>query len=161
MYDKIVLSGSDDIEIIADLLAFGIPESCLVLDSAYKQWEAMDCLCVLDIEKTFKQAGVDIQNNAPLEWTPYCPQCEIEWEADSFLLGCWRCDYKVIKPTNTEVLEPPNGCQEIPGCILTVGNKGELWLTQNGEKTDVWEERGIWRTVEEAKAALTLFAGDE
>lgn len=52
--------------------------------------------------------------------------------------------------------EPPEGCQEIPGFILDIFD-GSAWLTQTGQVTDKWEERGIWPTEEAASAALETF----
>ncbi len=43
----------------------------------------------------------------------------------------------------------PEGCQEIPGYILDVLN-GSAWITQDGQVTDKWKERGIWPTPEAA-----------
>lgn len=43
-------------------------------------------------------------------------------------------------------LEPPKGCQEIPGFIAEVGESRKLWLRKDGTPTDVWGERGIWPT---------------
>ena len=87
-------------------------------------------------------------------------KCEKHGELDSGY--CDKCEKTIMCDTTPkDILEPPDGCQAIPGFILTVGNKGESWLTQGGEKTDVWKERGIWPTVEEAKATLNLFVGDE
>jgi len=45
--------------------------------------------------------------------------------------------------------EVPEGCQEIPGVILIV-ETGKSWLTATGEITEVWHERGVWATEEDA-----------
>ena len=59
----------------------------------------------------------------------------------------------------TAMIEPPTGCMEIPGYILVVF-PGKLWLTQAGEVTEVWSERGIWPTEADAKIALEKFQRD-
>ena len=46
----------------------------------------------------------------------------------------------------------PEGCQEIPGFILDVFD-GSAWITQDGQVTTEWSQRGIWPTVEAAEAA--------
>lgn len=51
-------------------------------------------------------------------------------------------------------IEPPPGCQEIPGYIVQVGNRA--WLTQGGQLTR-WRRRGVWPTLEEADAAREKF----
>jgi len=43
----------------------------------------------------------------------------------------------------------PKGCQEILGYILDVFD-GSAWITQDGQVTDKWHERGIWPTPEAA-----------
>ena len=43
----------------------------------------------------------------------------------------------------------PEGCQEIPGYILDVFD-GSSWITQGGQVTDKWQERGIWQTPDAA-----------
>lgn len=45
-------------------------------------------------------------------------------------------------------IEPPPGCQEVPGFILTIPCG---WLKKDGTPTDKWTERGIWPTVEAAE----------
>lgn len=54
---------------------------------------------------------------------------------------------------NTPKAQPPDdvpaGCQELPGYILDVFD-GSAWITQDGQVTDKWQERGIWPTREAA-----------
>lgn len=47
------------------------------------------------------------------------------------------------------IRDVPKGCQEIPGYILAVFD-GSAWITQDGQVTDKWQERGIWPTPEAA-----------
>jgi hypothetical protein len=47
------------------------------------------------------------------------------------------------------IRDVPAGCQEIPGYILDVFD-GSAWITQDGQVTDKWQERGIWTTPEAA-----------
>ena len=54
------------------------------------------------------------------------------------------------------ILEPPPGCIEIPGFILVI-EPGRKWLTQNGQATTVFGERGIWETEEDAERARDVF----
>jgi hypothetical protein len=54
-------------------------------------------------------------------------------------------------------IDPPPGCQEIPGIILVV-NGG--WVTQDGQFTAVFSERGVWPTQEAAEAARDAFFDD-
>jgi len=58
----------------------------------------------------------------------------------------------------TPVLDPPEGCMEIAGYILCVGNKH--WMTETGGVTDILEDRGVWPTAEEAEAAVERFCVD-
>lgn len=51
--------------------------------------------------------------------------------------------------------EPPPGCQEIPGFILTLKSGG--WLTKEGFPTWIFEERGVWPTQEAAEEAMSAF----
>lgn len=52
------------------------------------------------------------------------------------------------------IQEPPPGCLEIPGFILT---HPQGWLTQDGEVTSDWNRRGVWATAEEAREARERF----
>jgi len=54
-------------------------------------------------------------------------------------------------------IEPPPGCQEIPGFILKVKDG---WVTQDGRFTTLFSERGVWPTQAEAKAARDAFFDD-
>lgn len=57
-------------------------------------------------------------------------------------------------------IDPPPGCQEIPGFILSVfGGRG--WFTQDGELTNDWNKRGVWPTQAEAEAARDAFFADD
>ena len=47
------------------------------------------------------------------------------------------------------IRDVPAGCQEIPGYILDVFD-GSAWITQDGQVTDKWHERGIWPTPDAA-----------
>lgn len=68
------------------------------------------------------------------------------------LLTAWQ-EATVDKP-----IDPPPGCQEIPGFILQVKDG---WVTQDGQFTTVFSERGVWPTQAEAEAARdALFADD-
>ncbi len=53
-------------------------------------------------------------------------------------------------------IDPPPGCQEIPGFILVVFG-GRVWFTQDGELTNDWNKRGVWKTVQEAETAHATF----
>ena len=53
---------------------------------------------------------------------------------------------------NDKPLEPPANCREIPGFILEL-SRGGPWVTQDLQLTDVWQERGIWKTLNEALEA--------
>ena len=55
-------------------------------------------------------------------------------------------------------IDPPPGCQEIPGFVLVV-NGG--WVTQSGQFTTVFSERGVWPTQEAAEAARDVFFADD
>ena len=55
-------------------------------------------------------------------------------------------------------IEPPPGCQEIPGFILVVG---EGWVTQDGRHTLEFSARGVWPTQAEAEAARDAFFADD
>lgn len=57
---------------------------------------------------------------------------------------------------NNEVKGVPEGCVEIPGFILDVFD-GSAWMTQDGQVTDRWPERGVWPTAEAAEEALHRF----
>ena len=48
-----------------------------------------------------------------------------------------------------EICDTPKSCQEIQGYILDVFD-GSCWITQDGQVTDKWIERGIWPTPEAA-----------
>ena len=48
--------------------------------------------------------------------------------------------------------EPPDGCQEIPGYILPLGDG--RWLTKSGQWTRVWERRWVWATADDAQQTL-------
>ena len=52
-------------------------------------------------------------------------------------------------------LEPPKGCQEMPGFIVCVS--GSCWLTQGGGVTFNWHDRGIWKTAKAADKAREKF----
>lgn len=52
-----------------------------------------------------------------------------------------------------DILDPPIGCIETEGFIL-VNEIGKLWLRKDLTITDIWEERGIWETAEDAETAL-------
>jgi hypothetical protein len=52
-------------------------------------------------------------------------------------------------------IEPPPGCQVIPGFIVVVFAKG--WLTKTGRVTFEFSERGVWPTQESAEAARDKF----
>jgi len=58
------------------------------------------------------------------------------------------------------ILDPPNGCQEIGGYILVI-TPGKEWLTQTGEPTTDFSQRGIWDTPEAAEEDLTGFCSKE
>lgn len=47
--------------------------------------------------------------------------------------------------TGSAIRDVPAGCQEIPGYILEVFD-GSAWITQDGQVTDKWQERGVWPT---------------
>lgn len=53
----------------------------------------------------------------------------------------------------------PPGCVEIPGFILDVFD-GSAWMTADGKVTDVFAERGIWPTQEEAAEAMKRFLAE-
>ena len=55
-------------------------------------------------------------------------------------------------------IAPPPGCQEIPGFILKVKDG---WVTQSGQFTTVFSERGVWPTQAEAEAARDVFFADD
>jgi len=55
-------------------------------------------------------------------------------------------------------IDPPPGCQEIPGFILKVKDG---WVTQAGQFTMVFSERGVWPTQEAAEAARDAFIDDD
>jgi hypothetical protein len=55
-------------------------------------------------------------------------------------------------------IDPPPGCQEIPGFVLVV-NGG--WVTHDGQFTTVFFERGVWPTQAEAEAARDAFFADD
>jgi hypothetical protein len=50
----------------------------------------------------------------------------------------------------------PAGCETAPGWILEVAAHGP-WLKLDGSITDIWAERGVWLTVDDANAALDRF----
>ena len=52
-------------------------------------------------------------------------------------------------------LEPPAGCQEIPGFILVVEPE-KSWLTADGNVTQNWHERGVWANQEDCAKFLDL-----
>ena len=54
------------------------------------------------------------------------------------------------------IRDVPAGCQEIPGYILDVFD-GSAWITQDGQVTDKWQERGIWPTPEAAAEMLERY----
>jgi hypothetical protein len=56
-------------------------------------------------------------------------------------------------------IDPPPGCQEIPGFILKAKDG---WVTQDGQFafTTVFSERGVWPTQEAAEAARDAFFDD-
>lgn len=57
-----------------------------------------------------------------------------------------------------EVKDVPAGCQEMPGFIIPVHSMDTpAWLTLDGQVTRIWQERGIWDTVAEAREAITKF----
>ena len=49
--------------------------------------------------------------------------------------------------------EVPPGCIEIPGIILEIRG-GKAWITQDGQITTDWRQRGIWATEAGAIAVL-------
>lgn len=53
---------------------------------------------------------------------------------------------------NKQPIDPPKGCQEIPGFIVEIA-RGGPWLTKDGWWTTEWLERGVWDTPEAAEAA--------
>jgi len=59
-----------------------------------------------------------------------------------------------------KAIEPPTGCMEIPGYILTVKN-GKAWITSGGQVTSNFAERGVWGSQEDADAARDFFFGDD
>lgn len=58
------------------------------------------------------------------------------------------------------MIDPPPGCQEIPGVILVV-EVGKAWLRADGTVTEVWTERGVWPTEADAAAFLEGLACDD
>ena len=54
--------------------------------------------------------------------------------------------------------EVPPGCIEIPGIILEIRG-GKAWITQAGQITTDWRQRGIWPTAVEAIAVLDQVFG--
>jgi hypothetical protein len=54
-----------------------------------------------------------------------------------------------LHPAGSAIRDVPEGCQEIPGYILDVLD-GSAWITQDGQVTDKWQERGVWPTPEAA-----------
>lgn len=48
--------------------------------------------------------------------------------------------------------EVPPGCLEIPGIILEIEGAVLQWITQDGQITPDWRQRGIWPTEVEAIA---------
>ena len=54
------------------------------------------------------------------------------------------------------MLDVPKNCMEIPGVILVIEPE-KAWLTQDGQVTEVWEERGIWPNEEEALKVVAMF----
>jgi hypothetical protein len=59
-----------------------------------------------------------------------------------------------------KTIEPPPGCQEIPGFIVETRERDQ-WLTQSGGITDDWRMRGVWPTQSEAEAARDAFFADD
>lgn len=59
-----------------------------------------------------------------------------------------------------EILESPNKCQEIAGYILVI-KPGGKWVTQDGQTTTVFGNRGVWATVEEAEEVQNYISGGE
>ena len=57
------------------------------------------------------------------------------------------------------ILEPPKGCQEIPGYILVL-IPGKKWLTQDGRATTIFNERGVWATPEDAEKAKEVLCDE-
>ena len=55
-------------------------------------------------------------------------------------------------------IDPPPGCQVIPGFILKVKDG---WVTHDGQFTAVFSERGVWPTQAEAEAARDAFFADD
>jgi hypothetical protein len=55
-------------------------------------------------------------------------------------------------------IDPPPGCQEVPGFILKVKDG---WVTHDGQFTTVFAERGVWPTQAEAEAARDTFFADD
>ena len=53
----------------------------------------------------------------------------------------------------TTVADVPKGCQEIPGFILDVFD-GSAWITQDGQVTDNFIDRGVWPTKEAAEEMM-------
>lgn len=56
---------------------------------------------------------------------------------------------------SSEPIDPPPGCQEIPGFIVELGREGP-WLTQDGFLTSDWKRRGVWETAEAAETAAAV-----
>lgn len=48
-----------------------------------------------------------------------------------------------------------DGCQEILGFSVVL--KPDWWLTQDGRQTIIWDQRGIWKTEQEAQEARDTF----
>lgn len=56
----------------------------------------------------------------------------------------------------SDLIEPPEGCMEIPGFILIIKG-GDAWFTKTGEVTKNFGERGVWETKEDADRAQEIF----
>ena len=49
--------------------------------------------------------------------------------------------------------EVPPGCIEVPGIVLELPGSRQ-WITQAGQITNEWRQRGVWATDAEAQAVL-------
>ena len=60
---------------------------------------------------------------------------------------------RIREGRNVSAREVPPGCIEVPGIVLELPG-GRQWITQAGQITNEWRQRGIWPTAVEAIAVL-------
>ncbi len=96
MCSTIILSekdASENIELVSELRDFGVNEFYFVLDGAYESFSDNDCLCVLDLIKTFESAGLFLERVGAMEYLPICPMCKTVWTKTCFTHGCTCCGH--------------------------------------------------------------------